>query len=635
MSFRLISMRATACVWLFAACLVGVIANQACAQSAKRVDDVFKLRAISNQQDGIDLQWSVASGYYLYREKISATFNGEKLKVETSTGEMKDDPTFGVVEIFRKEAIASVGDHNTLPEKGQLLVTYQGCGENTICYPPTTKVVDLATLLVSEPADDSDGPQVNAVPRSGLKIPGINAAQSSAIVSRDVKLDVAPIVDGRAPSAAQSSPADDSVKLDGGYIGTLFAFFGFGLLLSLTPCIFPMIPILSGMLASSGRELSVGRSFVLSASYVLAMAAAYGFLGVFAGWSGGNLQALLQTPVALGCISFVFVALAFSMFGYYDLQLPQSWSAKLAGGQSRGSIGGAALLGFGSALIVGPCVTPPLAAALLYVAQTGNIARGSSALFALGLGMGVPMLIFGSFGAKALPRSGPWLVGIKHVFGVMFLGLAFWMVSRLMPLSLIAAGWGVLLIGLGVYLGTQYIAARNSPLLRHFMTATASVLLTLYGGILVAGAAFDKYEPMRPLVYVGLYQGSIDPARDVNFRIVSTASDLDEAIAAARGAGKTMLVDFSAEWCTECKIMERTVFSEANVQQKLNEFSLIRVDMTNFDRNSKKLMARFDIVGPPTMIFLDRQGTEITGTRIIGFVDAPDFLNRIAKALRV
>jgi thiol:disulfide interchange protein DsbD len=623
--------RVIAFVGLVLVSAMGLTSNVALAEAPKRVDDVFKLSAVVGQQDGIELHWSIADGYYLYREKIAATFNGKKLSLATKNGEVKDDPTFGLVEIFRGAAKANLAD-KTVPESGQLLITYQGCGENTICYPPTTKAVDLATLLVTEPAEEGDGPQPNLLTPRELKVPRVSATQSSPIVSRELKLAAAPTFESQALNQAQG----DSVTLDGSYIGTLLAFFGFGLLLSLTPCVFPMIPILSGMLASSGGQLSVGRSFVLSGSYVVAMAVAYGFLGVFAGWSGENLQALLQTPAALGFISVVFVALAFSMFGFYELQLPQSWSAKLAGsGRSRGSIGGAAVLGFGSALIVGPCVTPPLAAALLYVAQTGDIARGSSALFVLGLGMGVPMLIFGTFGAKALPRSGPWLVGVKHVFGVMFIGLAFWMVSRLLPLSLIAAGWGVLFVGLGTYLGAQYVMARDNPLPRHFAAVTTGVVVAVYGCALVFGAAFDRYEPMRPLVFAGIYQGSIAPAHDANFRTVFTQSDLDEAIAAARGAGKTMLVDFSAEWCTECKIMERTVFSESDVRQKLNSIYLIRVDMTNFDRSSKKLMERFDIVGPPTIIFLNSQGSEITGTRIIGLVNTGDFLSRVAKALHV
>src|SRR5260370_32314684 len=240
-------------------------------------------------------------------------------------------------------------------------------------------------------------------------------------------------------------------------------FFGFGLLLSFTPCVFPMIPILSGILARSGEHLSAKRGFVLSAAYVLAVALAYAALGVAAAWSWQNLQIALQTPLALGAISLVFVALALPMFGLYDLQLPARWIGRLSGGASsnRGSIGGAALLGFGSALIVGPCVTPPLAAALLYVAQVGDLARGASALFALGLGMGVPLLAFGTFGAGLLPKSGPWLVRIKHVFGFVFIGMAVWMLSRIVPEWLTLELWGACLMGLGLYLGAASVFSQR------------------------------------------------------------------------------------------------------------------------------------------------------------------------------
>ncbi len=573
-------------------------------------DQAFQLRAQWDAEDGIELIWSIASGYYLYRDKIVVTLDGQRIRIATEKGEPKDDPNFGMTEIYHASSTATV-PAELLPEKGRIIVSYQGCGENTICYPPVAKTIDLATLVIGEAPDRNE--PVNPVSNDS----------SSADISTW----------GPTSAAAADTGAG---MLAGSWLTTVLAFLGFGLLLSFTPCVFPMIPILSGMLARSGSRLSVIRSFVLSASYVAAMAAAYGTLGIFVAWSGENLQAVLQTPLAVLAMTALFLVLALSMFGLYELQLPQSWTARLTtAAGNKGSIGGAALLGFGSALIVGPCVTPPLAAALVFVAQTGEVARGSLALFALGLGMGLPLIAFGVLGARVLPRSGAWLARVKHVFGFVFVGLAIWMASRVLPVALTATAWGTLFIAIGLYCDVPALFEiprwRSASLAR----AGAGVLALFYGCVLLIGAALSDYGPLQPLISIGVVASPADAGSTKGFQVVSNEADLDKAIDLGRRQGRAIMVDFSADWCTECRLMERNIFARDAVRQQLRGMLLIRADLTHYDLSSKNLMQRFAVVGPPTVVFLNPDGSEIRDARVVGDIGIDAFLSKAAKAVAI
>jgi thiol:disulfide interchange protein DsbD len=573
-------------------------------------DQAFQLRAQLDEEEGIELAWTIAPGYYLYRDRIVVTLDGQRIRITAEKGEPKDDPNFGLVEVYHGTGAATV-PAELLPEKGRIVVTYQGCGENTICYPPVSKTVDLATLLIEEAPVGS-----GAAPAAAGSQPDISKAVSSW-----------------APSQAGGT-ATEAGMFGGGLVSTVLAFLGFGLLLSFTPCVFPMIPILSGMLARAGDRLSLARSFVLSASYVVAMAAAYGTLGIFVAWSGENLQAVLQTPWAVLAMSAVFIVLALSMFGLYELQLPQSWTAKLAAAAgNKGSVGGAALLGFGSALIVGPCVTPPLAAALVFVAQTGEVARGSLALFALGLGMGLPLIAFGVLGAKVMPRSGAWLSRVKHIFGFTFIALAIWMASRALPVALTATAWGAMFIAIGLYLDVPSLLETPRWRSANLARGATGVLALFYGCVLVIGAALSDYGPLQPLVTAGLVAAADTKGSD-GFQVVSNEADLDNAIELSRQQGRSIMVDFSADWCTECLLMERNIFAQDVVRQQLRGMLLIRADLTHFDTSSKKLMQRFAVVGPPTVVFLNPDGSEITDARVVGDIGVSGFLDRLAKVLR-
>jgi thioredoxin:protein disulfide reductase len=573
-------------------------------------DQAFQLRAQLDAEEGIELIWSIAPGYYLYRDKIVVTLDGQRIRIATEKGEPKDDPNFGMTEVYHASATATV-PAELLPEKGRIVVSYQGCGENTICYPPIAKTVDLVTLLIAEAPDGNEA----------VKPPG-NGGSAADISTWG-------------PSSPSDGADAESGMLGGSLLTTVLAFLGFGLLLSFTPCVFPMIPILSGMLARSGSRLSLTRSFVLSASYVVAMAAAYGTLGIFVAWSGENLQAVLQTPLAVLAMSALFLALALSMFGLYELQLPQSWTAKLAtSAGNKGSVGGAALLGFGSALIVGPCVTPPLAAALVFVAQTGEVARGSLALFALGLGMGLPLIAFGVLGARVLPRSGEWLTRVKHVFGFVFVGLAIWMASRILPVALTATAWGAMFIAIGLYFDVPALFEEPRWRSASFARAGAGVLALFYGCVLLIGAALSDYGPLQPLISIGVVASSTEAGSTEGFVVVSNEADLDRAIDLGRRQGRGIMVDFSADWCTECRLMERNIFAKDVVRQQLGGMLLIRADLTHYDLSSKNLMQRFAVVGPPTVVFLNPDGSEIKEARVVGDVGVDNFLNKVARAWR-
>lgn len=581
------------------------------------VDQVFALTARPAVEGGLQLRWRITPGNYLYRDKIVVkTAAGDAVAVTLPSGQIKDDPTFGATEVYHASVAADVAVAD-LPASGHAVVIYQGCAERGICYPPVRKSIDLATMTVTD----------------GVAAASLRDAQTAAPQTDETRdyLAQPPAKD----SVSEGEASTTTSLLNGNILAMLAAFFGFGLLLSFTPCIFPMIPILSGMLARSGENLSARRGLTLSGAYVLAMALAYAALGIAAAWSGQNLQIAMQTPIVLGVISLVFVALALSMFGFYDLQLPAQWADRLSSSVSGkgGSTGGAALLGFGSALIVGPCVTPPLAAALLYVAQTGDLARGAAALFALGFGMGVPLLAFGTFGAGLLPKSGPWLVRIKHVFGFVFIAMAVWMLSRVTPEWLTLALWGAWLIGVGLYLGAGAILSKRFWRNCRVGLEIPGAIALACGVLLLAGSVAGT-NVLRALPLFASLASNEETAGSDAQNVTSPAA-FDAAMATARAAGKPVLLDFSADWCIECKAIERNIFGNKAVQQHMRDVVLIRADMTDYNDASRALMRRFDVVGPPTMIFFDAEaGKEIPQARTVGPIDADTFIRRLASIRR-
>ncbi|MFD2181510.1 protein-disulfide reductase DsbD [Rhodoplanes azumiensis] len=568
-------------------------------------DQVFTLAVRRTDDAALAIRITAAPGHYLYRDGMLAVLDGRPLPLVLPAGTEKDDPNFGLVEIYHGAVDARLPD---APSAGRLRVSYQGCAEAGICYPPLAKLIDLSTLAIGDPP-----------PRTRAR-DDIAAAPT-----------VRPAADAASPAAPPAGDADDPTAglMAGRWVPMLAAFLAFGVLLALTPCVFPMIPILSGMLVRSGEALSPRRGFVLSAVYVLAMAGAYGVLGLAAGWSGANLQAALQTPWAIGLMAAALTALALSMLGLYEIALPVGLATRLGAARGGGgTVAGAALLGFASALVVGPCVTPPLAAAMLYAAQTGEAGKGAAALFMLGLGMGLPLVAVGTFGAHVLPRSGPWLARVKQLFGVVFLAAAAALLTRILPGPAALAVWGVLALAAAVFLGGFDRLAPATPWQRRIGKAGGLAAAT-YGILLLVGAAGGADDPLRPLAFLAGGRTSDPDAASARTRVASLAA-FDRALATQAGGGP-VLVSFTADWCTVCRSNE-AVMAEPALRARLARLPVIAADVTHYGTDTKALMDRFAVVGPPTLFLVDGAGREIPGTRLVGPFTADEIGRRLARA---
>ncbi|WP_412478383.1 protein-disulfide reductase DsbD [Azonexus sp. IMCC34839] len=550
------------------------------------------VRALDGQT--LEVSYEIAKGYYLYRDKFRFTVDGDSATLGTPTfpkGKEKDDENFGKVEVYYKQAAIRVpverNASGVLPL--QLKVTSQGCADAGVCYPPQTQ-----PLSVSLP-DPATTPSVSA----------------------------AAAVDGD-----ESGKIASTLK-HAGFWANLAFFFVAGLGLSLTPCVFPMIPILSGIIAGQGHKNSHARGFALSMAYVLGMALTYAAAGVAAGLTGTLISSALQNPWVLGSFALVFVVLSFSMFGFYELQLPTALQSKLSeeSGHLQGGRGiGVFLMGALSALIVGPCVAAPLAGALLYIGQTGDAVLGGTALFVMALGMGAPLIVVGTAGGSLLPKTGPWMEGVKKTFGVLLLATAVWLVSPVLPPVVPMLAWAALLIVPAIYLHALDPLPPHAKGWARFWKGVGIIML-LAGAALLIGALAGSRDPLQPLA--GL-RGTAVAAESTKlpFETVRSVAELDARVQAA---GKPVMLDFYADWCVSCKEMEKFTFADAAVRDKLASFTLLKADVTANNDDDKALLARFGLFGPPGIIFFDAQGREVKGVRVVGFQDASHFLSTLGK----
>ncbi len=565
-------------------------------------EQAFILSADVADDYHLTVRWDITDGYYLYRDKFRFELidaDGISIQAfELPLGEEKHDENFGLMAVFYNEIEIKLPlqRDNTQATEITLQVRYQGCAEAGFCYPPMKQLLTLSLPKATGPPPAAD-----------------TTSNRNNFVSEQDKY--------------ANSLAQDSLLL------SMLSFFGLGLLLTFTPCVLPMVPILSSIIAGEGSNITTRRAFFLSLTYVLAMALTYTVAGVIAALFGSNLQATFQNPWVLGSFSAVFVILALSMFGFYELQMPrviQNKLANLSNKQRGGSYVGVAIMGLLSALIVGPCIAAPLAGALIYIGQTGDAVLGAAALFSLSMGMGAPLLLVGTSAGKLMPKAGPWMNTIKAIFGVMLIGIAIWMLERIIPAAAGMALWGILLVVCAVYLGAFGHLQPEASGWRKLWKGVGIVTL-IYGGMLLIGAASGSKDPLQPLAsaYHGNNAGQTTQQHGLVFKQIKGLDGLQQALQLAAAQNKTVMLDFYADWCISCIQMEKKTFSDSGVQTALADTLLLQADVTLNDAQDKELLKTFGLFGPPSILFFDPSGQELPTFRLMGFIDADGFKTHI------
>jgi thiol:disulfide interchange protein DsbD len=563
------------------------------------VDQAFTMNARFDKPNELTVAWQIAPGYYLYRDKLTFTATGriELGAASLPPGVAHTDDNFGAVDVFYDYVEAKVPLARASPDAldVELVAAFQGCKEDSICYPPGEQRMALVLPATSEfPA---------AAPRA--------AAAGERVSEQDQWL---------------------ARIINGSWWTLLGGFYVAGLLLSFTPCVLPMVPILSSIIAGQGGTVSAQRGFLLSLSYVLGMAATYTAAGALAALAGGQVQALFQKPWLITLFAGLFVVLALGMFGLFELQMPaaiQTRLANLANRQRAGTFVGTAIIGALTALIVTTCVAPPLIGALTFISQTGDVARGSGALFALSIGMGSPLLLVGASAGQVLPKVGPWMNAVKAAFGVMLLGIAIWMMDRVLPGTVTLVLWALLVFLSGVFLGA-FEPLPASPTAARRLSKGIGVLACLYGALMLIGATLGGDDPLQPIPQSAVGRGATGgmlaaPTEVLEFRDIETVAALDAALDEARTSGQPVMLDFTAEWCISCKEMEEYTFPDPEVIGALKPFMLLRADVTENNDDDQALLQRFRSFGPPTIAFFDAAGTERENFKLVGYVPAAEF----------
>ncbi|MDH3614555.1 MAG: protein-disulfide reductase DsbD [Gammaproteobacteria bacterium] len=566
-------------------------------------EEVFFPNLFAVDGNTVDVGIRVIPGYYVYKDKISVrsmSAGAMAGQLDLPKGKIKVDEFFGESEVYYDEVIGRLTIARATPEAMdlELEVNYQGCAEGGLCYLPQS-----AVLTVGLP---------------------------EATVVTDLST-VRPSADE--PVSEQGRLAKLITDANLGWV--MITFVGLGLLLAFTPCVLPMIPILTSIIAGEGDDTSPMRGFTLAFSYVMGMALVYTGAGIVAAAAGAQLQATFNQPWVLIVFSGFFVLLAMAMFGGYDLQMPsgiQSRLATVSGNQKSGTTVGAFIMGALSSLIVTACVAPALIASLTVMAQTGDKLRGGAALFAMSMGMGAPLLVVGAAQGHLLPKAGGWMVAVKASFGFMLLGLAIWMLSRILPGSITLGLWAVLVFMIGVFMGGLTTLTPESSIVQK-LGKGFGFLAIIYGVLLLLGALTGGSNPMKPLASVNLGAGTmVVEDRHIEFQRIKTVADLDRELAAASVAGKTAMLDFYADWCVSCIEMEEYTFTDAGVQAALSNTVLLQADVTKNDDEDKALLERFGVFGPPTIIFFGTDGQQRRGYEVVGYMKAKDFAEHVTEA---
>ena len=581
---------------------LGSLGNNNSTSDFPPADEVFFPEIFPVDGNTVELGIRIVPGFYIYKDKLtvrSLSDNAQAGRFDLPEGKMKTDEYFGEMEVYLDGFLGKLAIARATPEpmEFELEFGYQGCAEGGLCYMPQTRV-----LKVSLPEATTAG----ALPPT-----------SDAPVSEQARL--ANIITG------------SSIWVAAGL------FFLAGLGLAFTPCVLPMVPILSGIIAGEGEGVTPARGFTLALTYVLGMAIVYTGAGVAAAAAGMQLQATFNQPWVLILFSGLFVVLALGMFGIYELQMPSSIQTKLSGisgNQRSGTVIGAFIMGALSALIVTACVAPALIAALTVMAQTGDMLRSGTALFAMSLGMGAPLLLVGAAQGKFLPKAGPWMVAVRNSFGFMMLGLAVWMLSRILPGEVTMLLWAILIFMAGVFMGGLTTLTGDS-------TGTQKLgkgfgfLAIIYGVVLLLGALTGGSNPLKPLASINVGGGSVivEAEHELPFKRIKTVDDLDRELAASSGQGKTAFLDFYADWCVSCKEMEAYTFTDGEVQAELSNSVWLQADVTANDEADQALLNRFGVFGPPTIIFFGADGQQRHGYEVVGYMKAKDFVEHLRQAL--
>ncbi len=557
-------------------------------------EQAFKMFATVKDANTLHLNWVIAEGYYLYKDKIKLSLkNTDSVqlgKFNIPQGEPYHDEAFGQVEIFYNELSFDVPLIRTsnIAQLINLKAKYQGCADRGVCYPPMTSNLELqlpeTTQLSSQPPPNSS------------------------------------------PKLSEQDQIFQSLQNDS-FILILLSFFGFGLLLAFTPCIFPMIPILSGIIVGQGDSVTPRKAFLLSLSYVLASALTYTVFGILAALFGSNLQTVFQEPWIIAVFSGIFILLSLSMFGFYNLEVPKAFQSKIHNSSDShrdGSYIGAAIMGALSSLIVGPCVAAPLAGALIYIGQTGDVVLGASALFVMGFAMGSPLLLLGASAGSLLPKAGHWLNSTKAVFGVLMLAVAVWMLDRILPGPVIMILTAALLIIPAIYLHAIDPLPEFTSGWKKLWKGLG-VMMLIYGALLLIGLSMGNNNPLQPLR--GFANGhSVEQEQGLNFKKVASLNDLDQILEQAHANNQWVMLDFYADWCISCKEMETFTFTDEGVKNSLSNFILIQADVTKNNADDQALLKHFNLIGPPAILFFAPDKQERKASRVIGYQKTELFL---------
>ncbi|SBS30884.1 Thiol:disulfide interchange protein DsbD precursor [Marinomonas spartinae] len=565
-----------------------------------KAQDAFQLSFDTSQNGKLVAHWNIANGYYLYQSRISLSGpQADKLEItQFPDGEHKTDPYFGKVIIYKHSLFLPISYKTTLAP-GTIIhakLHYQGCADKGLCYPPQTVPIEFT------------------VPKP---IKGQPSAQSQAIQNSPVnKSDASQVTLSQANSISQTI-------MESSFGVALFAVFVFGLLLSFTPCVLPMVPIVSAIVVGTRRS-RLG-AFYYSAIYVLAMALTYSAIGALAGafGIGLNLQAQLQSPIILSISAALFILLALSMFGVFELRLPAAWQTRLQQTNNNrhtsvSSTLNTFLAGVLATLVVSPCLSAPMAGVLLYISSQGDIWYGALILFVMGLGMGIPLLLVGLFGAKILPKSGPWLNDIKAIMGFGLLSIAIWLLVRWLPASIELFLWGALALGIASYFWHQ-IKMNNSHPVRWFF----ALLFTFIGAVELYGGTTDANSPLTPIKSVTSHQTQAVPFKTTIHNLSELQSVIDN------GDTRPIVLDVYADWCISCQILEHEIFQAKEIQPLLKQVQLVRVDVTDNTKDNKAFMKHFHIFGPPALLFINAQGQEQKSLSLIGEPSKQDVLTRL------